>query len=91
MYKITAVVWYNGNEFIQQKETELQKVSDNLWISRKYDKVLIIPRNMPDGTYNIVLNVYIRYSNGIEETKQINVPVTVKGTIFDDYKSTITK
>jgi hypothetical protein len=91
VYKITAVVWYNGNEFIQQKETELQKVSDNLWISRKYDKVLIIPRNMPDGTYNIVLNVYIRYSNGIEETKQINVPVTVKGTIFDDYKSTITK
>ncbi len=91
VYKITAVVWYNGNEFIQQKETELQKVSDNLWISRKYDKVLIIPRNMPDGTYNIVLNVYIRYSNGIEETKQIDVPVTVKGTIFDDYKSTITK
>jgi len=90
---VTARMWYANNEFIDSNTTNLIKGLNGEWhtahnSSEGYDKVVIIPKDMPDGTYNITITVY-KTINGITYTQSIIIPITVKGTIYDYYHSEI--
>jgi len=93
VYRITAQMWYSSNEYSSTGITDL--VSGNgSWHTRQnssegYDTVVIIPKNTPNGTYNIIITAYARYPDSTEDTKSITIPITVKGTIYDYYHSEI--
>ncbi len=89
--RVTAQVWYPKNEFVNTNVTDLVPGTNGEWHTRQggnegYDKVVIIPKNTKDGTYNVVVTAY----RGTL-TKTVVIPITVKNTIYDHYKSTITK
>jgi hypothetical protein len=90
---VTARMWYANNEFIDSNTTNLIKGLNGEWhtahnSSEGYDKVVIIPKDTLDGTYNITITVY-KTINGITYTQSIIIPITVKGTIYDYYHSEI--
>ncbi|UZQ81818.1 hypothetical protein [Thermoanaerobacter sp. RKWS2] len=89
--RVTAQVWYSKNEFVNTNVTDLVKGANGEWHTRQggsegYDKVVIIPKDTKDGTYSVVVTAY----RGTQ-SKSITIPITVKNTIYDYYKSTITK
>ncbi|MGH2331161.1 hypothetical protein [Thermoanaerobacter mathranii] len=89
--RVTAQVWYPKNEFVNTNVTNLVKGTNGEWHTRQggsegYDEVVIIPKDTKDGTYNVVVTAY----RGTQ-SKSITIPITVKNTIYDYYKSTITK
>lgn len=89
--KVTAQMWWPYNEFTNTNITELVKGQNGEWHTRQsaaegYDQVVIIPKNTKDGTYSVTVTAY---RGGI--SKSITIPITVKDTIYDYYKSTITK
>lgn len=93
VYRVTAQMWYSSNEYSSTGITDLVG-GNGSWHTRQsssegYDTVVIIPKNTPDGTYNITITAYARYPDGTEDTKSIIIPITVKGTIYDYYHSEI--
>lgn len=93
VYRVTAQMWYSSNEYSSTGITDLVG-SNGSWHTRQsssegYDTVVIIPKNTPDGTYNITITAYARYPDSTEDTKSIIIPITVKGTIYDYYHSEI--
>lgn len=92
---VTARMWYPRNEYINTNITNLVRGTNVEWHTRHsqdegYDPVVIIPLNTPDGTYNIEVTV-VKNIDGQTFTQTMTIPITVRGTIFDEYKSTITK
>ncbi|MBP2070839.1 hypothetical protein [Thermoanaerobacterium butyriciformans] len=90
---VTAQMWYNSNDYVNTGTTTLINEGNGLWCTRHdssqgYDKVVIIPKNTPDGTYNITVTA-TKTVNSQLSTKSITIPITVKGTIYDYYHSEI--
>lgn len=94
VYRVTAQMWYNSNDFGNTGITDLVNNGNGSWHTRQsssegYDTVVIIPKNTPDGTYNIIITAYAKYPDGTTDTKSITIPITVKGSIYDYYHSEI--
>lgn len=101
-YRVEARMWYPKNEFTSSNMTTLvpdipltTPPQDVMTWHTKHTKdegrdvVVIIPKNMPDGTYKIVFTAYKQLAGGGVKTAVDTITVRVKGSIYDNSKSQI--
>ncbi|KUK09556.1 MAG: PKD domain containing protein [Caldanaerobacter subterraneus] len=101
-YRVEARMWYPKNEFTSSNVTTLvpdipltTPPQDVMTWHTKHTKdegrdvVVIIPKNMPDGTYKIVFTAYKQLAGGGVKTATDTITVRVKGSIYDNSKSQI--
>jgi len=101
-YKVEAKMWYPKNEFTSSNVTTLvpdtpltSPPQDVMTWHTKHTKaegrdvVVIIPKNMPDGNYQVVFTAYKQLAGGGTKTATDTITVRVKGTIYDHSKSQI--
>ncbi|MCG0275667.1 MAG: PKD domain-containing protein [Thermosediminibacteraceae bacterium] len=101
-YRVEAKMWYPKNEFTSSNVTTLvpdtpltSPPQDVMTWHTKHTKaegrdlVVIIPRNMPDGNYQVVFTAYKQLAGGGTKTATDTITVRVKGTIYDHSKSQI--
>ncbi|ADL07218.1 PKD domain-containing protein [Thermosediminibacter oceani] len=101
-YRVEARMWYPKNEFSSSNVTTLvpdtpltSPPQDVMTWHTKHTKaegrdvVVIIPKNMPDGNYQVVFTAYKQLAGGGTKTATDTITVRVKGTIYDHSKSQI--
>jgi len=101
-YKVEAKMWYPKNEFTSSNVTTLvpdtpltSPPQDVMTWHTKHTKaegrdvVVIIPKDMPDGNYQVVFTAYKQLAGGGTKTATDTITVRVKGTIYDHSKSQI--
>jgi hypothetical protein len=101
-YRVEARMWYPKNEFSSSNVTTLvpdtpltSPPQDMMTWHTKHTKaegrdvVVIIPKNMPDGNYQVVFTAYKQLAGGGTRTATDTITVRVKGTIYDHSKSQI--
>jgi hypothetical protein len=103
-YKVEARMWWSGgNDFENTNVTELVPQKSvagtppdrNDWVTRHnvlgndYDRVVIIPRDMPDGTYQVRFTAYKRRQDGSVETATDTITVRVQGHQFNRLRTRI--
>lgn len=101
-YRVEARMWYPKNEFSSSNVTTLvpdtpltSPPQDVMTWHTKHTKaegrdlVVIIPKNMPDGSYQVVFTAYKQLAGGGTKTATDTITVRVKGTIYDHSKSQI--
>lgn len=91
--RVEAVMWWTGgNDFTDSDVTELipaQSIASpvNTWQTRHnypadYDRVVIIPKNMPDGEYTVGIRAYCGL-NWVSDS----VCISVEGSQYDRLKT----
>ncbi|WKV09421.1 PKD domain-containing protein [Thermoanaerobacterium sp. CMT5567-10] len=101
-YRVEAKMWYSKNEFTTSNVTTLTSditltnpPQDVMTWHTKHTKaegrdiVVIIPKDMADGTYQIVFTAYKQVLSGGIKTVTDTITVRVKGSIYDHSKSEI--
>lgn len=103
-YKVEAGMWWNGgNDFTPLNVTELVPANPvagtppkiNNWKTRHdaagndYDRVVIIPRDMPDGTYQVEFTAYKTKYDGSIATATDVITVQVRGVQLNRIKTRI--
>jgi hypothetical protein len=101
-YRVEARMWYPKNEFSSSNVTTLvpdtpltSPPQDVMTWHTKHTKaegrdvVVIIPKNMPDGNYQVTFTAYKQLAGGGTKTATDTITVRVKGTIYDHSKSQI--
>lgn len=101
-YRVEAKMWYPNNEFTSSNVTTLvpdtpltSPPQDVMTWHTKHTKaegrdvVVIIPKDMPDGNYQVVFTAYKQLAGGGTKTATDTITVRVKGTIYDHSKSQI--
>lgn len=94
--RVEAIMWWSGgNSFTSEIDTDLVPdlliLNDlNTWHTRhdypsNYDRVVIIPQNMPDGNYTILIKAY----SGEREAED-TISIQVGGSQFNKIMSEIT-
>lgn len=87
--KVEAIMWWTGgNDFTTMTATNLSPTSpisynQNKWYTRhdypiNYDRVVIIPKDMPDGTYTVL----VRATKG-ERIAEDTITIEVVGSQFN--------
>lgn len=103
-FKVEAVMWWPGwNDFTDTNITELVPSTAigspppdiNHWETRHdvigddYDIVVIIPKDMPDGEYQVEFRAYRKRSDGTIETVTDVINVRVEGHQYNRLKTRI--
>ena len=92
---VEAIMWWPGGNGFSPYDSaglvqELPVTSDlNTWHTRHnypadYDQIVIIPYDMPDGDYNII----IRAHSGIRSADAV-IPIHVEGSQYNSIKTVI--
>lgn len=96
-YKVEAKVWFKNKhtntdvtELIPERFLGDPPEKEMEWRTRRYkddpggrDLVVIIPPDMPDGTYEVQFTAYKESADGTIKTAHDTVTVKVKGVVYD--------